>query len=240
MKQNSSILKLSWIRIKKEPAIWILSVVCLYIVIAYYFDEVKIPSPFSQSTVDAINIIAFSLSCSYIAGMIFYIISEFRIQTRKARAVLANAVEDLRLFKDDFSELSRKIWGDDWLTALDTEESVFREIAKFDYSINSENNLIEIPKSLVRLLKDYISKFDYYLKSAMSYEPYFSPEEYQKMTEIRMSFAFSQVRIHFDETNGTYYNSKTLMAFINNIIEVNRKTVLLYVELQRYGYDSQK
>ncbi len=240
MKPNSSILKLSWIRIKKEPAIWILLGFCLYIIIAFYFEKVRIPSPFSQKTVDSINAMVLSLSCSYIAGMIFYIISEFRIQTRKARAVLANAVEDLRLLKDDFSELSRLIWGDDWLTGQDAKETIFREISNLVFSENMNNKPIQIPKNLVRLFKDYIRKFDSYLISAMSYESYFSPEEYQEITEIRMSFAFNQVRTHFDETTDTFYNPKTLMLFINDLIEVNKKAVKLYVNLQRYGYDFQK
>lgn len=240
MKPNSSMIKLSWLRIKKEPAIWILLLLCLYIVFAYYIAQIRFSSLFSQETVDAINMIAFSLSCSYIAGMVFYILSEFLIQTRKARAVLANTVEDLRLFIDDFSELSKDIWGDDWLTAENANESVFRAITNIDYSESLSKGSIRLDDSSTCIFKKYINKFDTYLTSIMSYESYLSPEDFRELTEIRLSFAFNQVRIHFDESENIFYSPKTLMELIKDIISINKKVVRLYGVLQKYGYDFQK
>jgi hypothetical protein len=173
--------------------------------------------------------------------MIFYILSEFRNQIRKARVVLPNAIEYLRSFKEDFSELSRKSWGDDWSTIQDADarEEVFKGIIEKDFYKCLDNEPIKIPDNKARLLKDYISKFDSYLNSAMLYEPYLSLEEYQELTEIRMSFAFCQIR-HFNETV-TCYNPKTLMIIINNMIENNKTVVsLLHSMSTSCGYDFQK
>lgn len=181
---------------------------------------------------------AFSLSCSYIAGMVFHIISDFCPKTREARAVLANAGEDLRLLKDDFSELSRQIWGDDWLTSEDAKNSVFRAITNKDFTEN--DNPITLSDDKASLLKDFILKFDSCLSSIMSHKSYISSKEYQKLSEVRMSFSFNQVRIHFYATESLCYSNKTLMLFIRDLIDVNKKVVELYEELLSYGYDFQK
>ena len=101
MKPNKSVCALSWGRMLKEPLIWILLLVCIYSVFAYYFDFLKLHSPFSIETAKKISEIMLGLSYSYIAGMVFYFLSEFRTTTHKSRPVLTNAVEDLRLFKVD-------------------------------------------------------------------------------------------------------------------------------------------
>lgn len=240
MKPNKSILELSCVRIKKESTIWILLLICFYAIFAYYFDTLKMSSPFKAETEKIINEIALGLSYSYIAGMIFYYFSVFRPNTKKARAVLANAVEDLRLFKDDFSEMSRLLIGDDWLTNKEAHKYVFKEIAKKDYEEFSLEILIPISNECATIFKDFISRSDSYLKSIMSYEQYLFSDEYEKLTKIRLSFTFSQIRIYFSETDVTYYRKKTLMVFIRELIDINEKVVLLYQELLKYGYDFQK
>lgn len=237
MKPKNSICKLSRIRIKKEPRIWLFFGVCIYIVIAHYYESIRIPTLFFREFTDAINEVAFTLSCSYIAGMILYVLTEFLNTTKKARAVLPNAVESLRYLKDDFYELSQCIYEKDWLCDKDAEEEVFKEIAGSNYESESVDGSIKISESLVRLFKMYVSKFDSCLRVAMLYEPYFSPDEYQKLTDIYMSYAFAQVRNHFGTENGTNYPPEKLKTFIEKLIEVNRKTVELYDVLSKqYGY----
>ena len=240
MKPKKNILELSFIRIKREPTIWILLVICIYAVFAYYFDSLKIYSHFQDITIKMINEIALGLSYSYIAGMIFYYFSVFRPNTKKARAVLVNAVEDLRFFKDDFSELSRQLFGDDWLTANDSDILVFREIAKSDYDSYSDQKPVAISNEYSSIFKNFIRKFDFYLNSTMAYEQYLSSDEYERLTEIRLSFSFSQIRIYFNETDIPYYKKKTLLEFIRELIVINRKVVQIYHDLSKYGYDFHK
>jgi len=240
MKPKKTILELSAIRIIKEPTIWILLVICIYAVFAYYFDSLKIDSHFQDKTIKMINEIALGLSYSYIAGMIFYYFSVFRPNTKKARAVLVNVVEDLRFFKDDFSELSNQLFGDDWLTKKNSDILVFREIAKSDYDSYSDQIPVAISNEYSSIFKNFIRKFDFYLNSTMVYEQYLSSDEYERLTEIRLSLSFSQIRIDFNETDITYYNKETLLEIIRDLIAINMKVVQIYHDLSKYGYDFHK
>lgn len=223
-----SIIRLSYDRIKKKPYIWILLLVCFYIIVAYYFDKIRIPSSFSMNTTESINSIAYTISISYISGMIFYILSVFLPHIRKTRSVLKNIVEDLRLFKDHFLELWCTL-SVSWLEEEEqsVENKLFKIIAQFEYSKDLINKTIKIEGSLVSILKEYVRKFDLYLKTIMIADAYFTPDEYNQLSEIRNSYSFSQIRIHFGAINGTYYNPEDLMKVIRDLIKVNEKVVSL-------------
>ena len=106
MKRNCSFLKLLWQRIKHEYILLILLIACLYVIVADFIDEIKIPCNYSSETIHKINDLALNVTLSYISAFIFFIVTVLIPQTYKAQALLPNVIEKLRYWKDYFYAFS--------------------------------------------------------------------------------------------------------------------------------------
>ena len=68
MKRNCSFSKLLWQRIKHEYILITLLTICLYVIIADFIDEIKIPCNYSLETICKINKLALNIALSYISA----------------------------------------------------------------------------------------------------------------------------------------------------------------------------
>lgn len=228
---------LLFVRIKRELSIWLLFLFCLYIVIAYHFDSWKIPFSFiSEKATQNFNEIFLWLSYSYVAGMIFYILSIFYPKTKKTRAVLSNVTEDLRLLKDEYYDFSLSIFGQNCLNDNLIEKDLFKEITGKDFD-SLGYFPISINKNNCKFIEDFIDKSDKILSIIMNNVEYLTYEEYLQLAKIRTSYSFQHVKIHFRDSESTpYYNKEGWIKFIKDLIETNTKVVKLYDEFNtKYG-----
>lgn len=230
MNLKTNILLLIWERIKKDPFIWFLLIVCLYIVSAYYFNNIRIPTSFSIEIVEGINSIAFNLSLSYISGMILYILSVFLPNVRKTNAVLRNLLEDLRLFKDCYYEFL-SLCGIHEFNDDKAAENLFQNISKSEYDVSNMHHTITLNATFVSKSKETMMEFDSYLNSIMARHDFLTSNEFDQLTEIRNSPSFSQIRHHFSYNSPTLYSSDNLIEFCGNFVEMHRRLVKLYEDM---------
>lgn len=217
---------------KEEPCVWILLLLCLYVLVAYYVDSIKIPSSLTSKSAQQINNIAVTFSYSYITGVIVFIFTVFIPNVRKTKAVLVNAAEDLRYLKDEMYEFSQEICGCDWLDYNNV--SVEQVLQAMDLKIIGKE-LFEISVEKTNFIKEKMRVFDSYLRSIIDYNPYFSVEEIRMLTEIRNSYSFNRIRHHFKINIPTYENKFNIRKLIGDLIETNQKIVDFYGRLEIYS-----
>jgi len=167
---NKKMIALYWDRIIKEKTVWILGIVCLYAIIAYYYEAIRCPSLFYERTADIINNIALGLSYSYFAAMLFYILNDFLPQTKKAHSVLMNAAEEMRQLKEKYQ-------------GFGIEESLSEEefISLFT-NTDTDTDSMPIRPATVSFLKENFQIFDTVLLSIMSiYGQYLSDDDFSKI-----------------------------------------------------------
>jgi len=236
MKTKTSFSKFICIRIAKEKFIWIFVPISLILIFFCNFFTI-IPLPFSEKTVDKINDIVLALSYSYLAGMIVYFLTIFLPSTRKVKFVLADFVEDLGEIKYEFSEFSRKFISDDF-SANETIDLIFRAIAKKDYEQISITENFEIPNEITKF---YIQLYAPLSAVMEKYEIYFDDEDYKRLSQLRQSFVFNEVKKSIKDTIPLAYNKKTLKeCFIPTMISNYKEIESLYNDFSSvYGYDYQ-
>lgn len=217
--------------------VWFMFVFCIYIVIAYYAESLRIPAIFNSQVCEKVNNIAFALSISYTAGVFVFILTVLLPERRKRKVMLAIVAEDLRYLKDEMYELFVNICGKNCLGRDEVSvNSIIKEIITDKEREKLEAIVpIEIPMDTVNFFKDKVRIFESYLQSIISFNSYLSPEENKEIGEIRSSKFFSQVKHHFSTNNKTYYNITNLKSFVDSMIETNQKVVNLYGKLKKYS-----
>lgn len=227
MKRNCSFSKLLWQRIKHEYILITLLTICLYVIIADFIDEIKIPCNYSLETICKINKLALNIALSYISAFMFYIITVLFPQTLKAHAILSNAIEKLRFLKDYFYDFSANAWGDDWTKTKDIESIAAAITYKKD-----EHTLVFKP-DFIRLSRSFISISDEYIKAIMSYEQYLTNKECDMLVHIYNEPAFSYMRHHITQINNPLCDEKKLKAFIKDLIHANEDVKQLYTNMSK-------
>jgi hypothetical protein len=227
MKPTTKLSKLFWIRALKEPLIWILLVVCLYIVCAFCFTSIRLPSFFNDAITDSINKLLVNVSYSYIAGMLFYIFSIFYPLTRRARYILPIVVENVQVLKIASENLEGKLYGESWLKS--DSETIISEMHS---SMFENGQIIEKQKTL---LIEYSNVIEQCFNSLLAYETYLNDGECKLMIEIQESFSIWQIRQNF----GNLGMNETQKAFIQDIVAVYKKVLKLDKSLAAYRYDFQ-
>jgi hypothetical protein len=227
---------------KNEPWIWGLLIPSLYAIIAYFGTCIRFPSPFTAKIADDISTVIFYLACSYISGVIVWMLTIFFPLARKAKALLPNAVKILMTLKQEFQLLGCEISGEDLVENKcgDTEELLFRDLSGNDYDPNNIEREVSISTDGWSTLVKYQKRIDSSLLGLLlDYEPYLSSKNVEIITKIRESFVLYEIR-----TNPNAYkcHSKTLMdAFIPNLIEIGKMINELHSQLSlMYGLDHQK
>jgi len=237
MEKSTSIFKFFWYRIRKEWYIWIPLIMCIYPIISCNCDILRIPSDFDERTVCKINNIILSIVYSYVAGMIVYIITTFIPVSRKARVIIPVVVESIRKLKSESEYIEGKCYGGSWLKGQ--KETVFNDtftalcgqcpdrLSDYDtITINDEHKVI---------LSHYKKCIDLCFKTFLDYETYFTSNECQLITDIKMLFSSWQIEEEFQNIS----TKESLNAFIDDLINVYQKIMALDKSLTVYKYDFQ-
>jgi hypothetical protein len=239
MKQKKKISELVLFKMKKEKYIWLLFLLCLICVLLISFDCKIIPSPFDLDTTEKINTTIISLANNCMVGIIVYLLVTLIPVTKKLQFVMPDFIDDLSELKDDFIELSRKTIGDDFTNAKLPKDEISASI----WNIWSEyyDNLLgsyQIPECIIEFYIQMDSKLNNLL---LNYGSYLQSDEYERVSKLKNSFIFSQVRKSKKETLPLAANKKTIeQCYIPHLIS-NQETVnSLYDYFSEiYGYNFQ-
>jgi hypothetical protein len=237
MVTKKSTLNYLFVRIKKEWTFTLLPLaVCAYIIITCHIKAMQIPCLFAWCKADEINFIIETLAFGYIASFLVYLLTVLIPQSRKTKFVMPDFVEDFSSIKEEFEDLLVKITGE--RLSDQTADLMFEHFAKKDYDSVGDDELVEVPEAIINwhkkvylLLSNILSK----------YEQYLDIDEYKRLSQIRLSFLFSETLKHEKDTIALSYTKKTtknllIKDMINNYKEID----VLYNELSSvYGYDFQ-
>lgn len=225
-----------WRNIKGGWILWVLFLLCVYIIFAYHIDAIKMGSLFDEETTQDINDVALTLAYGCFTGFIVYIFTVFWPHVRKSRAILFNVAEDLRYLKDEMYELSQTLCQNDWLKRdkVSVDKIIEGIVDPNAGSSCLSDKPLQISKINTNFMKEKIRLFDGYLSSIMSYEAYLSFREIKEVTQIRNSHSFRHINHHFKIDEVTNDDRENLLRLINDMIDNNQKIVDLYENLKVY------
>lgn len=189
--------------IKRTAPIWVLFIICIYSIVACEFESLRIrlPSLFNDvAYVNKTNDIIKNLSFSYIAGVIFFFLSDTIPFLRRKRVVYKNVEKSMRLMVaaiDDFSHIvNNKIW--DEKTDASTE---YEEFSGAEYSDNMPPIKLQIPFCIQ--LKELVEKLNLCINFVISQELYVSSKLLNDFELIK------------NNDNYLFINSKSIDDYVN-------------------------
>ena len=214
---------------KKTSLIWILFLICIYIVCACEFELLRI-SMFSVNKglefVDKINKIIENLSFSYIAGVIFFSLSDtipFLRRKKIASKGIEKSLVQMNNAIDDFSlSINNSKWNKDTNTKL-----VFEEFSGGEYAENAPQ--IKLTSDKISLVENLTKKIDQGIDFIISYELYADTNLINDMTCIKFNDQFLFLRsISNNSNNDFYFSADSIIAVFDEIIEIKNK-ILKYL-----------
>ena len=163
--------------IKKTAFIWGLFIVCLYCIIACEFESLRIDI-FSinedVTVVNKINDIIKNLSFSYVAGVVFFFLSDTIPFHRRQKVVIKNVNRSLNLVFnaiDDFSQsINSKTWNETIDPRLIYEDIFGGEYPEQGYSLKLPLNIIADMLKLANIMNpciDFIISQELYINSKL-------------------------------------------------------------------------
>ena len=195
--------------------VWILFVASFYMVLSAEFNGLCfVKLPFGNETIDKLNGIGKNISLSYIAGVIFYVLSEKVpfIRKRKYRRMKMNAqIERMKEALDTFLE---SISGD---SKCRDEKKIFYEASKKEYE---GTGFCEINKSHLLSIRKLLAELDDALDILISSDVYLGERDYQTVIEIKTDPSLSIIRQIAQIKDETQIEQKTLYDLLSGVINI--------------------
>jgi hypothetical protein len=227
-------------KIRDELLIWCIFLFAIYICISYHLHILQLPNLFSLDSdlIEGINSIVVNLSYSFTAGIIFYFFSVILPEAQKSIIVFPNLLNELEIFLSEFSELSRKVWGDDWIsskTPEDVRTTVYYSICGEYPDSHDDSHNVNVNAEFVKNMLPFYNRTDSILEKIMIYEKYLTKSEYKKLEKLRSNFyENNQFRRDFNSyISPLSCQSKTLKLYINSLIYINNKVKEIHGSLNK-------
>ena len=225
MKQNNLYLNY----FKNTVLIWILFTICIYCVVACEFESLRM-NFFSIRAdivvVNKINDIIKNLSFSYIAGVIFFSLSDTIPFLRRKK--LANKSIKKTLFQmqnaiDVFSlSINNMKWNDDTNT-----KQVFEDFSGCEYADNAPQ--MRLTSDKLRLIDNLSKSIDFGIDFIISQELYIDSILINDMENIKFNDYFLLMRSIPNNSNDEFYiHPNKIIAIFDKIIEIKR-TIIKYL-----------
>lgn len=214
---------------KQTAPIWILLIICIYCVLACEFESLRIEL-FSInkdiSFVEKINNIIKNLSYSYIAGVIFFSLSDtipflrrMRIANRGVKKLLCQIVNAI----DDFSlSINQNKWDE-----KTNPKQVFEDFTGGEYIENAPPTKLTSDK--IALIDKLVNTINVGTDFIISKELYISTDLIDDVDSIKSNEYFLFISsIPDNAKNELYVTADKIVAIFDNIIEIKR-TMLKYL-----------
>lgn len=215
--------------IKNTSLIWFLFLVCIYSILACEFESLRM-NMFSINMdvhiVNKINGIIKNLSFSYVAGVIFFFLSDTIPFLRRQKIVSKNVNQSLDLMSNALDEFSQSINGKIW-EGTTNPQSIYEDIFGGEYTEQGGMQILppNIQADMLKLVNVMNPCIDYII----SQELYVDSKLVKDIEDIKFFHG-----IHFmssllmDVNNKTYISPKQLVSIFMDIIR-SRSIILKYI-----------
>lgn len=195
--------------------VWILLVASFYMVIAAEFKELCfIKLPVSEESLDKLNGIGKNISLSYIAGVIFYVLSEKVPFIKKRKYLRMKLNVQIERMKEALGTFLESICGDG---KCRDARPMFYEAFKKEYE---GKGFCEINKSHLLGIRKLLAELDDSLNILISSDVYLGEKDYQIVIEIKTDSSFSIMRQIAQIKEETQIEQKTLFDLLSGVITI--------------------
>lgn len=204
---------------KKTLCIWILLIICVYCIFACEFESLRFKI-FSINEniliVNKINDIIKNFSFSYVAGVIFFFLSDTIPFLRRKSIVDKNIRRSLNLMINAIDQFTLSINNKKWTKATDVKK-IYEDISGAEYSENLSDYKLPFNKvvDIVTLSKNINLSLDYII----SQELYVDIELLNEMEKIKFCDSLLYISsLSIAEKDETFINPKKLIMIFSDII----------------------
>ena len=206
--------------------VWLILAVCLYTVVACEFPSWRIITlSASGESVEKINGIAKNLSYSYIAGVVFYVLSELIPFLHKQGFVLMRLkpyVENLVVAIDDL------IYGLTGCKLRDDEikngEGVYSLITEHDYEAEGYNQLKDNQRLAIR---SFVAQMDKGLDMLLSNDVYIGNDDFVTALSLSTHQAMMIMRAKAEAASSISITNRDLLTIASSLGEMKEKILAL-------------
>lgn len=202
---------------KNTVFVWVLLLVCIYIALACEFESLRL-SVFSinkdLSYVDKVNTILENLSFSYIAGVIFFFLSDTIPFLRRKKIAYRHVEKSLRLIIESIDSFSTLINGNIWDANTDSKV-VFEEYTGRVYT--NDMPMYELQANLLAIFKKMSEELSIQFDFVISQELYIEKQLLCDIERIKTNESFILLKAL---SNQKHIPSIKLVELFNLLIEI--------------------
>lgn len=209
---------LSWRIIRSQWPVWLLLLVSLYIAFACEFHCLRLISlPLPANQIEKLNDLAKSVSLSYVAGMIFYVLSDLLPYLRKSAYVQENLRSMNRNLSKAIDNFFTSLCGrcdefnDKELFYLATGESFERDVA----CILHKSKLLAFRKLSVSINEQ--------MASMQACDIYLEMDDYKTLLQLRAKSYMVLLNEIAQSSEERHLKSQDMIEVLKGVVEIKNK-----------------
>lgn len=205
--------------LKKTVFIWGLFIVCIYCILACEFESLRM-NIFSINeeviVVKKINDIIKNLSFSYVAGVIFFFLSDTIPFQRRKKVVSKNVNRSLYLISNAINDFSQSINNKTWNETIDPK-SIYEDIFGGEYPGQEHKQIL--PLNVIADICKLANIINPYIDFIISQELYVNSELVKNLEDIKLCDGMRYISsLSVDKNN--IISSEELVSVFRDIIKI--------------------
>ena len=203
----------------KTWKVWLILAICVYSIIACDFEEARLDLfaiNATQDTIGKLNGIIKNLSYSYIAGCVFFFLSDSLPFLRRLKIANRSMTSAINQCKKSLYELECCLSGVCWASMDDS--SIFESITEAE--CDDDAQIVNIKKHKYMAIRTFLSELDRTCNFILSQELYLNETQFRIASQILADSRLDVFRSEPDDA--VMMSKKVIMDFINAIKEVKK------------------
>jgi len=209
---NTSVVMTKWLI---KYGIWLLLAVSVYMVLAAEFSVFCfIRLPFNESIVEKLNGIGKNISLSYIAGVVFYILSEYLPFKRKEIYVQGRCYQIVGSLMDNIMNFFDELCGQNILNA---PLQLYFDATQKEYD---ENDVCKLSRNQLFAIRKFIAETDNALNILLLQDEYLGEDDFRKLLTLKSESFLDNLRKVSQASDSLTIESGVLYAIIRGVISM--------------------
>lgn len=171
-----------------------------------------------------------NISNSFIAALLFYIITDRIPFIRKSKSVVTDTIAELKLLCDNYRDLSGDLCGGDWCEGDKYIQQGIDEIIKKGSCHCTFTGLCQMHKTI---FKEFITIFDYQIRVVQTQSTeYLTHDEFETLVEIKNDKILSRIR-HSYSFSPEVLDKNKINELVEGLAANNKKILALHASLEK-------
>lgn len=204
--------------------IGILLLICIYCVLACEFQELRIRVEYSQDSLDKINDIVKNLSFSYIAGVIFFLLSDTIPYCRRKKITLKYVEKAMSLMLLSIDDFTINVNGKKWDSNTEPYE-IYEDISGAIYEGDSQIKYT-VPDNVIISLQNLYNSLNMNIDFILAQELYIDDCLLDMLEQIKSDKRFQY-------SCGLSLNANTCIT-IYELVEIFKLIISIKSKLLKY------